>query len=84
MSSIQAKIVKFVKQKKVKIERAKKRKTDLQEIEIMKLAQKDFKMIINILKSQKMGIIGKNIKKFQEKIGSYFKNKIQINKIEEH
>lgn len=31
-----------------------------------------------------MGIIGKNIKKFQEKIGIYFKNKIQINKREEH
>lgn len=59
MSSVQAKIVKFVRQEKVKIERE---KTDLQDIEILNLVQKDFKMIINILKEQKMVIIGKNIK----------------------
>lgn len=62
MSSVQAKIVKFVRQEKVKIEREKIEKIDLQDIEILNLVQKDFKMIINILKEQKMVIIGKNIK----------------------
>lgn len=58
----------------------KNRKVDLQEIQILKLAQKDFKIIINILREQKMRIIDKNIKKSQQKIGIYLKNKIQINK----